>query len=66
MPNRHCAHQARVTFDNVVHLFVNLKCEKVNTGAFKKFVQLEMGICEPYFVDLNDFFYSPLTLGLTV
>lgn len=38
---------------------VNLNCEKVNTGAFKNFVQLWVGICELNLVDLNDFLQSP-------
>lgn len=55
MPNLHPTRQVRKLLGNAVHLTVNLKGEKVNSGVFKKFVQLCVGVYELYLNDLNGF-----------
>lgn len=59
MSNLHPAHQIRKISGDAVHLTVNLKHEKVNSGAFLKSVQLWVGICELYVAEFNDFFQPP-------
>lgn len=63
MPNLHSARQIRKISSNAIHLMVNLKHEKVNSGALKNFVQLGVGICELHLTNLNDFF-QPCDLGV--
>lgn len=59
MSNLHPACQIRKLSSDAVHLMVNLKHEKVNSGAFLKSVQLWVGICELYVAEFNDFFQPP-------
>lgn len=63
MPNLHSARQIRKISSNAIHLMINLKHEKVNSGAFKNFVQLWVGICEFHLTDLSDF-YQPCDRGI--